>query len=146
MIKGKWLRVQRSGLKKTDSSYETIRNDECRLTNDGIALRGVGAKSPTSRRLREIFFKIDRIHSFDVRCWTFDVRRSSVSFSIRLDARGQAALTPDTRNLNPAGNRNHPYHPFRVDQSLALWTRIFTSSCRSSAVLILRVPDPSCKS
>ena len=21
---------------------------------------------------REIFFKIDRIHSFDVRCWTFD--------------------------------------------------------------------------
>jgi hypothetical protein len=35
---------------------------------------------------REIFFKIDRIHSFDVRCWMFDVRRSSVSFSIRLAA------------------------------------------------------------
>jgi hypothetical protein len=36
--------------------------------------------------LREIFFKTDRIHSFDVRCWTFDVRRSSVSFSIKLAA------------------------------------------------------------
>jgi hypothetical protein len=36
--------------------------------------------------LREIFFKIDRIHSFDVRCWTFDVRCSSVSFSIKLAA------------------------------------------------------------
>jgi hypothetical protein len=33
--------------------------------------------------LREIYFKTDRIHSFDVRCWTFDVRCSSVSFSIR---------------------------------------------------------------
>jgi hypothetical protein len=36
--------------------------------------------------LREIFFKIDRIHLFDVRCWTFDVRRSSVSFPIKLAA------------------------------------------------------------
>ena len=36
--------------------------------------------------LREIFFKTDRIHLFDVRCWTFDVRRSSVSFSIKLAA------------------------------------------------------------
>ena len=27
-------------------------------------------------------FKTDRIHLFDVRCWTFDVGRSSVSFSI----------------------------------------------------------------
>jgi len=34
--------------------------------------------------LREIFFKTDRIHSFDVRCWTFNVRRSSVSLSIKL--------------------------------------------------------------
>jgi hypothetical protein len=36
--------------------------------------------------LREIFFKTDRIHSFDVRCWTFDVRRSSVFSSIKLTA------------------------------------------------------------
>jgi len=36
--------------------------------------------------LRYISFKIDRIHSFDIRCWTFDVRRSSVSFSINLAA------------------------------------------------------------
>jgi hypothetical protein len=46
--------------------------------------------------LREIFFKIDRIHSFDVRCWTFDVRCSSVSFSIRLavfQASGDALST-----------------------------------------------------
>jgi hypothetical protein len=34
--------------------------------------------------LREIFFKIDRIHSFDVRCWTFDVRRSSIASLIKL--------------------------------------------------------------
>jgi len=33
--------------------------------------------------LREIFFKTDRIPLFDVRCWTFDVGRSSVSSSIR---------------------------------------------------------------
>ena len=32
--------------------------------------------------LREIFFKTDRIHSFDVRCWMFDVGRSLVYFSI----------------------------------------------------------------
>jgi hypothetical protein len=36
--------------------------------------------------LREIFFKTDRIHSFEVRCWKFDVGRSSVSFSIKLAA------------------------------------------------------------
>ena len=47
------------------------------MTNGGIALRSVGAKTPTSRRLREIFCKTDRIHLFDVRCWAFDVRRSS---------------------------------------------------------------------
>ena len=38
-------------------------------------------------------FIIDRIHSYDVRCWTFDVRRSSVSFPIRLSPfSGQAVL------------------------------------------------------
>jgi hypothetical protein len=36
--------------------------------------------------LREIFFKTDRIHSLDVRCWTFDVGRSLVSFPIKLAA------------------------------------------------------------
>ena len=35
-------------------------------------------------------------------------------------------LKPDTRNLNTAGKRNHPYDPFGVDQNRALWTRIFT--------------------
>ena len=38
------------------------------------------------RRLRRVslkFFKSDRIQSFNVRCWTFDVRRSSVSDSIK---------------------------------------------------------------
>ena len=29
---------------------------------------------------REIIFKTDRIHLFDVRCWAFNVRRSSVFF------------------------------------------------------------------
>jgi hypothetical protein len=48
-----------------------ISNDERRMTKVGIALRGVGATTPTSRRLHEIFFKTDRIHSFDVGCWTF---------------------------------------------------------------------------
>ena len=62
------------------------RTAEYRMTNNGIALRGVGVRTPTSRRLREIFFKTDRIHSFDVRCWTFDVGRSSVYFSIKLAA------------------------------------------------------------
>ena len=33
---------------------------------------------------------------FDVRCWTFDVRRSSVSFSIWLDARGQRRRSYET--------------------------------------------------
>jgi hypothetical protein len=50
--------------------------------------------------LREIFFKTDRMHSFDVRCWTFDVGRSSVSFSISLAAfqasGGADTLTPET--------------------------------------------------
>ena len=51
--------------------------------------------------------KIDRIPSFDVRCWTFDVRCSLVSF---IDQTGRppeagelrrpaAGLTPETRNL-----------------------------------------------
>jgi hypothetical protein len=51
--------------------------------------------------LREIFFKTDRIHSFDVGCWKFDVGRSLVSFPIRLNAGGQkAALRPEPSTLN----------------------------------------------
>ena len=38
------------------------------MSKCGIALRGVSVRTPTSRRLRSIFFlKIDRIHSFDIR-------------------------------------------------------------------------------
>ena len=53
---------------------------------------------------REIFFKTDRIHSFDVRCWTFDVRCSLVSFSIRLAvflASGAARVKEDINVLFP---------------------------------------------
>ena len=62
------------------------RTAEYRMTND---------EGRRMESLREIFFKIDRIHSFDVRCWTFDVRCSLVSFSIRLaavQARGGARV------------------------------------------------------
>jgi hypothetical protein len=41
-------------------------------------------------------------------------------------ARRLRLLTPDTRHLNTAGKRYHPFHPSGVDQSWALWTRIFT--------------------
>jgi hypothetical protein len=41
-------------------------------------------------------------------------------------ARRIRLLTPDTRHLNTAGKRNHPYYPYGVDQSRTLWTRIFT--------------------
>ncbi len=33
---------------------------------------------------------------------------------------------PPAEHLNTAGKRCHPYHPCGVDQSRALWTRIFT--------------------
>ena len=82
------------------------RTAEYRISNDGIALRGVGVRTPTSRRLREIFFKIDRIHSFDVRCWSFDVRCSSVSFSIRLPAfQGRVGPSGPGYLLKPAVTR-----------------------------------------
>ena len=41
-------------------------------------------------------------------------------------------LTPETWNLNTAGKRCHPYHPSGVDQSRALWTRIFTDSSQTN--------------
>ena len=37
-----------------------------RMSKDGIALRGVGIRTPTSRRFCSVFFKIDRIHYFDI--------------------------------------------------------------------------------
>ncbi len=41
------------------------------MTNDGIALRGVGAIISASRRLRSVV--LNRQNTlFDVRCWTFD--------------------------------------------------------------------------
>jgi hypothetical protein len=60
-------------------------NIEYRISKDGSAVR--------------CLFIIDRMHLFDARCWAFDVRRSSVSFPIRLAAvqsRGRAV------RVNPA--------------------------------------------
>ena len=47
--------------------------------------------------------KIDRIPLFDVRCWTFDVRCSLATFSIRpaVFLGPAAGLTPETRHLKP---------------------------------------------
>jgi hypothetical protein len=44
----------------------------------GIALRGVGVRAPTSRRLRSVFFKNnnDRIPYFDICYSLFDIRYS----------------------------------------------------------------------
>ena len=55
---------------KLKNANRRISNDEWRNTKNGIASRNL--------------FKTDIIHLFNVRCWTFDVRRSSVSFPIRL--------------------------------------------------------------
>ena len=44
------------------------RNQSLRTFNKGgFALRGVGVRTPTSRRLRSVIFLIDGIHSFDIR-------------------------------------------------------------------------------
>ena len=81
-------------------------------------------------------------------------RRSKLSTGVRCQVSGVSncrILTPDTRHLNTADKRNHPYHPSLravgrlysptrgarvyepeaepeagVNQSRALWTRIFT--------------------
>jgi len=46
-----------------------------------------------------VFFKIDRIHYFEIRHSLFDIRFFRVSFSIRLAAfRPEATLTPETMN------------------------------------------------
>ena len=44
----------------TESQWSGLNNEQQNIegcvTKDGVALRGVGAKTPTSRRLREIFY------------------------------------------------------------------------------------------
>ena len=75
--------VVSSELKNSGSNDSAVSNIEYRISKDGSAVR--------------CLFIIDRIHSFAVRCWTFDVRRSSVSFSIRLAVFCPAGgLTPET--------------------------------------------------
>jgi hypothetical protein len=51
-VSGVRFQVSGSALPVLETSYETSGNVECRLTNGGIALRGVGVRTPTSRRLR----------------------------------------------------------------------------------------------
>jgi len=56
-------------------------------------------------------------------------RRSNLFIGVRCQVSGVSncrILTPDTRHLNTAGKGTHPYHPSGVNQSRALWTRIFT--------------------
>ena len=68
-------------------------NIEYRMSKGGFALRGVGVRTPTSRRLRSvIFYKIDRIPYFDIRYSLFDILFFRVSFPIRLAVCGKAAL------------------------------------------------------
>ena len=53
------------------------RTAEYRISKGGFALRGVGATTPTSRRLRSvIFYKIDRIPYFEIRNSKFIIRYS----------------------------------------------------------------------
>jgi hypothetical protein len=52
-------------------------------------------------RFAQSFFKIDRIHYFDIHYSIFDIRFFRVSFSIRLAA-FQASGGADTRHPNPA--------------------------------------------
>ncbi len=58
-------RVSKEGSKKRTAEPKNI---EYRMSKGGFASLSL--------------FKIDRIHLFDVRCWTFDVRCSLVSFLI----------------------------------------------------------------
>ncbi|CAB1074767.1 hypothetical protein D1AOALGA4SA_2586 [Olavius algarvensis Delta 1 endosymbiont] len=65
-------------------------NDECRMTNGGIA--------PLNR------FKIDRKHSFDIRYSLFDIRYSLFRVFFRFDwplFRPAAALNLDPLNPEP---------------------------------------------
>ncbi len=54
-------------------------NKKFRMMKCGIALRGVGAATPTSRRLRSDYFRlinIDRIPYFDIHYSLFIIRYS----------------------------------------------------------------------
>ncbi|CAB1076634.1 hypothetical protein D1AOALGA4SA_4430 [Olavius algarvensis Delta 1 endosymbiont] len=57
------------------------------MTNDGIASGFVPRyRGTTTRHVAQSF--LNRQNTvFDVRCWTFDVQRSSISFPIRRDIR-----------------------------------------------------------
>jgi len=60
-----------------------------------------------NRCAQSFFYKIDRTPYFDVQCWMFDVRRSSVSYLIRLAVFGPAAALntdpPPAENLYNIG-------------------------------------------
>ena len=84
-----------------------LRTAEYRMTNDERWNRSRSAGACAA--CREIFFEIDRIHSFDVRCWMFDVHQ----FLSRLDwtfaARGDARMLLDGINdLIPKGGIGDP--------------------------------------
>ena len=78
--------------------------------------------------LGSIFFKIDRMHSLDVRCWTFNVRCSLISFSIQIPFHRSTAELPALHSLKGEGGTPvpperyalRPMHyafPFRIPTS-----------------------------
>jgi hypothetical protein len=81
------------------------------MTEDRILnseLQNIEYRTAECRRVESlcsVFFKIDRIHPFDIRYSLFDIRFFRVSFSIKLAALAANAwadtLTPDTRHLKP---------------------------------------------
>ena len=89
-------------------------NIEWRLTNGGIASLSL--------------FKIDRVHYSmltvrrrRIRCWTFDVQCSLVSFSIWLDARGQRRRSYETTSTMYMPDRvNRGWKPL-PQSKIALW-------------------------
>ncbi len=60
--------------------WKRIRKSECGMRNRK-EVGSENAECGMMESLRSVFFKIDRIHSFDVRCWMFDVHQ----FLFRLD-------------------------------------------------------------
>ena len=69
------FRCQVSGNRGAKSLYETVKSEPQNRRISNVECRSVES-------LRSVFIKMDRIHLFDVRC-------SSVSYLIRLGARGQ---------------------------------------------------------
>ncbi len=106
-------------------------NIECRVSKDGNA----SGYDPTGRK---IFFKTDRIHSFDV-------RRSSVSFSIKQAVFWPVAgLTPDTLFSNPVYNECLSFANSRdLHPNCCLYTNIPAASPGSIAItwIIFFLPD-----